>query len=360
MMTNRILRIGIEDGFATELQGGIGRYTCSLYEQLHISGRCQPQLIPKPLPRILPRTFRRAVYIGWVNWYSFLVAPRMYDVLHFTNYLVPKLSQRLPCVVTFHDLAVWQVPQSFPAAYVNYQKKVISNAARHASIVITVSESMRAEIAKHFNIQPSKLFVVGNISPLSKKISSVRQLPTTSALTILGVGRIEKRKNWTTLIRATAYLVKKGLDVRVVLVGNPGYGYGEVLKVIEKLKVHDFVQIFNGASDKWLSEQYEQAHLFVFPSLYEGFGIPVLEAMSHGLPVVASDISTNRELLGDEAVFFPPTDHHMLAESIERVLKSPSLYKRLSAAGIERARLWSPERFVSAHMEAYRAALAAF
>lgn len=359
-MTDRILRIGIEDGFATELQGGIGRYTHSLHEYLRTIDQCQSQLIPKPLPRILPRVFRRAAYIGWVNWYSFLIAPRMYDILHFTNYFVPKLSQRLPCVVTIHDLAVWQTPRSFPAAYVIYQKKVISHAVHRATAVITVSESMRTEIVKHFNIQTSKLFVVGNISPLSKKISSIRKLPETSDFTILGVGRIEKRKNWTMLVRAGACLIKRGLNVHIVLVGTPGYGYDEVLKAIEELKVHNSVRIVHGASDKWLSKQYEQAHLLAFPSLYEGFGIPILEAMAHGLPVVASDISTNRELLGDEGIFFPPTNHHMLAESIERILKSPSLYERLSAVGIERARLWTPERFVSAHIEAYRAALATF
>lgn len=355
-----LFKIGIEDGLSLGHLGGIGRYTRLLYDNLSSGSLAQLVLFRKDFLKPLPRKIRRLVYIFWANIYLPLLAHKYkLDIIHFTNYLVPMIQpKKTAYVVTIHDLAVWRVPDTFPPTYLLYLRRVITSAIQRASLILAVSQSVKQEICAHFGIDQERVVVVGNSSPLFNcpPTPEPKQLTRSHSPHLLSVGRIELRKNYVVLLDALLTLSQAGYRCYLTIVGSLGYGHEHVLDFIRRNNMAHAVQIRSNVSDNELRMLYEGADLFVYPSLYEGFGIPVLEAMSFGLPVVASDIQTNHELLGHAGIFFKPTNSQELAELIYLVLKTPKLYTQLSKLGKERASLWSPERFVERHLEAYKRA----
>lgn len=269
------------------------------------------------------------------------------DVIHFPHFNVP-LFYRKPFTVTIHDLTLslfagrkmrrWHHKLAY--------NLTIKSATRRAKKIIAVSRHTKKDIVKHLYIPDEKIQVVYNgVDPKFKLMRDLDKLtPTLKKYKIekpflLYTGVWRSHKNLPRLIEAFGILKReKRLDLQLVITGNPDPLHPEVKETVKNLRLKEDV-IFPGAvSEEELIYLYNAASIFVFPSLYEGFGLPVLEAMSCGTPVAASDTSSIPEVCGkDNAVFFNPKNTQEIAESITMLYKNVDLQVRLIERGLRRA-----------------------
>jgi glycosyltransferase involved in cell wall biosynthesis len=238
------------------------------------------------------------------------------DLVHCPTYYGP-VRPRLRSVVTVHDLAVWRHPDAFGEWTRRYVPRVIPAVLRAAVRIIAVSEFTASELEDVLRIPRERIAVVPN----GVDQAFTADGPRAEGDYVLAVGTLEPRKNLERTIRAAERL---GVELRVV--GERGWGG------VEPSGAH--VRWLGRLGDEELAEQYRGAHSVVYPSLYEGFGIPILEAMACGTPVVTSDRGAMREIAGDAAVLVDPLDIADIAHGIERAV---SEHAALREAGLRRA-----------------------
>jgi len=228
----------------------------------------------------------------------------------------------------------------------NWWERVVYKAAlemslKHADHVITVSEAVRDEVQGFYPMTPISVIYNGIDVEFFKKntqseLQEVRQRLGIPEHFLLAVGHFEKRKNYQNLVEAIGRLHALGHPVHLVIIGNDS---GEVRGIegrVEALNLSSHVHIFNGLTDDDVRCVYNLSELFVFPSSYEGFGIPILEAMASGRPVVLSDTPVFREITQNQGEYFPPHDPDAIADTIASILSSPEKQKRLVQYGTSR------------------------
>ncbi|HEX9077675.1 MAG TPA: glycosyltransferase family 1 protein, partial [Anaerolineae bacterium] len=272
------------------------------------------------------------------------------DLLHSPHYTMPFL---LPCasVVTFHDMTFFLYPQVHKAYKRLFFKSMIRLSAKRASAIIADSESTRRDILRVVPITPQKITAVPlGVSNMFKPmrtpgaLEEIRRRYQLPAKIILCVGELQARKNLATLIRAYDRLVQQGLTHSLVIAGRKGWMYDELFQAVQSLNLTDRV-IFTGyMPEQDLPLLYNVADVFVYPSLYEGFGLPVLEAMACGIPVVTTNVSSMPEITGDAGVLVDPYDVDYMADAIRRVVVDREIHAELECKGLERARMFSWER----------------
>jgi glycosyltransferase involved in cell wall biosynthesis len=262
--------------------------------------------------------------------------------------------------------------------------------ARRARAVITVSEAMRGEISEILQVPPEKIFVTypapaegfgppagwrtqppeadaaarpgpaardARTGAAGSKRSVESGLPPTPPY-ILFVGNVEPRKNLVRLLLAFDLLKSaSGLPHELLVAGGSGWKRGPILAAWSAMRHRDAVRFLRYVPAEDLPALYARASLFVFPSLYEGFGIPPLEAMRCGTPVVVSDIPVHREVHGEAALFVDPLDPQAIAGGMRRVLEDADCARALRERGADHARLYTWERTASATLEVYRRVL---
>lgn len=364
------MRVLLEDGFAVEKGTGVGRYTQSLANEL---GKCPGvSLLPQPARKLLrkvrPLGARRAVYAAWLETgFQGRIRKLSPDLIHFTNHLVPRARKsRARYVVTIHDLTSWRLPEAFSPFYVRYTRTIVPRAVRLADMVLCPSEAVRNEVISHFNLKPEFVRTAWNADSKLPELSTQAQEEISSRFRknlgirkpfILFVGTLERRKNVTTLIEAFARVAKEA-DLQLVLAGRFGYGFSEIEAAIQRQGCRERYVLTGYVSDEELSMLYTMAELFAYPSRYEGFGIPLVEAMSFGLPIVASRIPASEEVAGDAALYYAdPEDGSALAEQILTLLGSSTLGSELGSRGRHRAELFRWEQVIQMYMEAYQSCL---
>ncbi len=269
------------------------------------------------------------------------------DVIHFPHFNVP-LLYRKPFTVTIHDLTLslfagrkmrkWHHKLAY--------NLTIKSATKRAKKIVAVSEHTKKDIVKHLHIPKEKIQVVYNgVDPKFKLIRELEKLtPTLKKYKIekpflLYTGVWRSHKNLPRLIEAFNILRKeKRLDIQLVITGKPDPLHPEVKEAVKNLQLEEDV-IFTGiVSEEELIHLYNAASIFVFPSLYEGFGLPVLEAMSCGTPVAAANTSSIPEVCGkDNAVLFNPKNSQEIAESITMLYKNVEMQVALIERGIRRS-----------------------
>ena len=286
------------------------------------------------------------MYLAWLA--SGIPSARLrhaFDLVHFTNYHVaPRKPGRLRYAVTIHDLVPFRVPDTKSRTYTTYLRNSIAQALRMADVVFAVSCAVREEIIGELGASPDAVRVVyvpPTLTPLQApeaRAQLLRAFPELGAAPFaLFVGTLERRKNLVAFLDALSLLPSALADVRVVLAGRPGLGYPAIADAVARVNAHgQRVHILTHCSDDDLRALYSASEAFVFPSLYEGYGIPLLEAMQCGTPIVASDIPTSRELTRDAAVLVPPSAEG-LAEGLAAVLESSDLRRTLVDRGRVRA-----------------------
>lgn len=277
-----------------------------------------------------------------VFWYPFMLPRqaegRRLDVLHCTVYRAPLRRQRVPTIVTVHDLAVLRRPEAFPVWTRLYARSALRRTIRAARRVIAVSEFSRRETAELCGVDLDRIDVVPNaVAPVFRPAG-----PVSPGDYLLAVGTLEPRKNLPRAIEAAQIA---GVELRVV--GARGWGGVDVGGT--------GVRWLGRVSDEDLASLYRGARCLLYPSLYEGFGIPVAEAMACGTPVVTSRDSAMAEVAGTAAVLVDPTDAHSIAAGIEEAEASA---EQLSRRGLERAQLYTWSRAADAAVASYERACA--
>ncbi len=284
------------------------------------------------------------------------------DLLHLPATVAP-VRPGLPTVVTIHDLAVLRFPYLFRAWFRWYGRTVIPRAARAARKVITVSQASKQDICELLGLPPERVAVVPNgVDSLALARGSVEQvrsryaLPAAFALT---VGSLEPRKNMPRLLRAVTRLQQEPATRDLVLVhaGPRGWLEGEVLDALRKLRPRPAVRFLGYVPQEDLGPLYRAARLLVYPSLFEGFGLPVLEAMACGCPVVTSNCAALPEVAGDAAVLVDPGSEEAIAEGIRLLWADAELRARLASQGKQRAAAFTWEGAARATSAVYREAL---
>jgi len=364
-------KIVLEDGFSIQKGTGIGQHTLNLFHQLREFPEVDNvQLIEKPfLSRIPSVTLRRALYIAWLNsGLQSLLRRRKADIVHFTNYLVPALRlSSAKYVVTIHDLNAWRFPETLPRAYVSYIKWATTHAVKTADLIYTVSDAVKKEIAELFDINSERIRTVYNgiAQALWKtprksagEATAIKEKFGIKKDFLLFIGTIEERKNVITLVKAFEEL-RNCKDLQLVLVGRPGYGFSKLSKYLNEHHLRDEVILTGYVSEEDKIALYDLATIFVYPSLYEGFGIPLVEAMVRKVPIVASRISSTEEVAGDAAIYYSNDlfDHEALAEQILKVLENGTLRQELVKKGLQRTKEFSWERVGQRYVQAYREVL---
>lgn len=289
---------------------------------------------------------------------------RAIDVVHSPHHTAPVLTLGCRRVVTFHDLTFFILPERYPRARRLYFRSVSWTAAKVADRLICPSQVVMDDIVRLLHVSPAKVRPIAEAAapefrPLEDKAALERfrlkyLLPEHY---ILSVGSLEPGKNRTTLLKAFAKLRRQGIEHKLVVAGQRAWKYRDDLHLVEELDLKGDV-IFTGyIPEEEMPALYNAADLFVFPSLYEGFGLPVLEAMACGVPVVASNVSAIPEVAGDAALLIDPRDPDLLCDSLARVLKDDRLRATLRRRGLERAAQFSWEKAARETIEVYREAV---
>ena len=271
-------------------------------------------------------------------------------MVHEPHYVLPPLV-RCRSVVTIHDCIHLMFPQYLPGrlAYV-YAKGSMWSAARKANRILTVSEASKRDILRFFDVAPEKVSVIYNAiderflaPPNTAHMELVRQRYQLDHPFVLYVGNIKPHKNIQRLIDAFGRTRARGCqeDLKLVIIGDEISKYPALRQSVHKYKLDKHVRFLGFQPMETLAAFYRLARVFVFPSLYEGFGLPPLEAMACGTPVVTSNVSSLPEVAGGAALLVDPYDPEAIAAGICQALTDEPLRADLIARGLERARSFS-------------------
>lgn len=289
---------------------------------------------------------------------------RPVDLLH-VQYTAPPLAP-CPVVATIHDLSFEHLPETFKRRSRAQLRLTVRRTARMARAIIAPSEYSRRDLIETYELPPERV----NVTPLAAaphlapvtdegERRRVRELYGISGDYILAVGAIQPRKNLVRLIEAYTDLRDARRQAKLpqlLLVGRRGWLYGETLDAVD-LHSHDGDIRFTGyVRESDLPALYTDALCFVYPSYFEGFGLPVLEAMACGAPVIAGNRTSLPEVVGDAGLLVDPFDRSELAHAIGRIIDDASLRRKLRALGLERAREFSWRETARRTLEVYERA----
>src|SRR6266566_1122358 len=273
------------------------------------------------------------------------------DLCHYTNFLAPVYEQR-PYVVTIHDMSLDTLRNAHPLAKRLYTKRLVPHVARKARLIITNSEYSKWEIVRCLGISEDRI----RVTPLA---ASPEFMPVPARLSanpyFLYVGNLEPRKNLERLIEAFARIPQK--EHQLVIVGNPWYHGKAAEQKARSLGLNGRVKFMGYVPREDLPALFSGAAAFVYPSLLEGFGLPVVEAMACGAPVITSDNSSMKEVAGEAAVLVDPRNVREMTEAMTRVAEDQSLRQELSAKGLKRAGEFSWRKTAELTVQTYREAL---
>jgi len=271
----------------------------------------------------------------------------------------------LKTVITIHDLAHEHYPEMVPAHFFHYLKRKLPEDVRKASLIIAVSQSAKNDIVKFLDIPGEKIRVIYNgvdhsfrFIRDSEALEQIKRKYHLPERFILYVGAIQPRKNIAGLIKAYHLLVQKpDFKHHLVIAGGVGWKKGEIYRLVEELDLRKWITFTGAILPADLPILYNLSEAFLFPSFYEGFGLPVLEAMACGVPVVTSNVSALPEVAGDAALYVNPHAVDEMAEGILRILSDEDLRKRCITKGLQQAKLFTWERCAAETLQAFKETL---
>lgn len=359
--------IGIDGNEANvDKQVGVSVYTLSMlkYFSKQASQELQFKIYLKNMPRdLLPKSsqyFQYVVVNGPVLWSQIFLPLKLFmqkdiDVFFSPAHYTPRFCP-VPLVTTIHDLSYFYYPEEFLRKDLYKLQNWTKRAIEQSKKIIAVSKNTKKDILKFYQIPEEKVEVIYNgfeksVSPNKSTIkSTLEKYGLKSEKYILYVGTLQPRKNLTILIDGFQKISETEKDWKLVLVGKKGWLYDDVYSLVTAVKLKDKVIFTDYIPDEEVAALYMQAFCFVLPSLYEGFGIPILEAMSYGCPVITSINSSLPEIGGDACLYLTPNDVHDLVEEIES-LKDEKLRSDMIKKGKERVKQFSWEKSAKETLE---------
>ncbi len=269
------------------------------------------------------------------------------DVLFVSAHTIPFLpiKKKVKVVVTVHDVGFKRFPELYKKIQYWYHQLTMLKIKKRADVILTISEFSKSEIIELYHVDPKKIAVImlGYDEKKYFPISS-EEVINKDGLTkpyLFYIGRLEKKKNILNMIKAFAMAKKDYPDLHLALAGAHGYGFEEMQELIKELKVEDSVKILGYLQEQEAAAILGGAELMLFTTLYEGFGLPILEGMASGAPVLASDLPPHHEVGGEAAIYSDPYDPEDMAEKIKMVLGNSELRQKLSVAGLEQVKQFS-------------------
>lgn len=363
--------IGIDASSAAKpVRTGVEQYAFQLIQRLKTHALAEgervrlysPLALPAPLGE-LPTGWESAVLDwrfskGWmrlrVGWE---MRQRPPDVLFVPSQGLPLFTPRIKgraTVTTIHDLGFLRAPALYDPSDVRRLRSATARSVRLATRILTVSEFSKREIMDVYRVPAGRITVTplaadtAAFHPLAEdEVRRVRDAYRLGPHYFLCVGRIERKKNPLTAVRAFEMFKERrgaGDPYELVFVGSPGFGFDEVKRYLQFHPLRDHVRFLPYLPEAEVAALMNGATAFLFPSWYEGFGIPSVEAMACGTAVIASDIPVHREVLGDAALFVPPSQTEAWAEAMRRVVEESGLRANLRERGPKRATLYSWEK----------------
>lgn len=372
------MRIGVDYTAAINQSAGIGRFVRCLFEAvtridqqneyvlLHAApepGR--PVQVPSG-PNVSRRELRFRERVMNALWHrlnvplpvDLLTGP--IDIFHAPDFVLPPV-RHAKTILTIHDLAFLLHPECADQRLRAYLEQVVPRSVARADYIIADSENTRNDVICLLDADPDRVFVIpGGVEPRfrpasSESVADVRQAYGLDGPYILAVGVIEPRKNFPRLIEAyTRFRRKAGFRHQLVIAGGRGWLSDETFREAERSAYSGDIRFTGFVPEERLPALYTGADVFAYPSLYEGFGLPVLEAMACGTPVICANTSSLPEFAGDAAVLIPPDDPGAIANALETVCGEDGLRHQLHERGYARAREYRWERSAEMLLELYR------
>ncbi len=374
------MRVCLDVSPAVHRRAGLGRYAQELSAALLEVDAENEYLIFFNRPRAArvepPLHSLRRLTVAWSNkpWrmsallahFAGLSQDRLFpgvDLFHATDHLLPRFS-RVRSVFTLHDLAFRLYPETHTALNRWFLNVMMPRFLQAADAVIAVSEHTKRDALRAYNLDEAKVRVIyEGVNPRFRPappeaVAVIRRKYGLPERFILSVGTIEPRKNLETALAAYRTLKEGGAAHRLVIAGKKGWLYRGFFRRLREEGLEGEVVFLGFVPDDDLPPLYGGADLFLFPSLYEGFGLPPLEAMACGAPVICSDSSSLPEVVGDAALLVPPLEVRAWAEALRRLLGDADLRADLQARGLARAREFSWARAARATVEVYQQVMA--
>lgn len=364
------MRIGIDARMAYYTQAGIGQYIRRLIEGLSRIDIAEEIVLlqsRKDQPIVLNHSAfrRRSLWTPSHNRFEQITLPieialTRLQVLHSPDF-IPPLRRNCRSVITVHDLAFLRFPHFLTRESARYYSQ-IDQAVRRTDHIIAVSESTRQDIIQLLGVPEEKITVIHEAAhPCFRPIDDPDALAATRARYnlsdpfILTVSTIEPRKNLVTLLRAfRAFLEKSPRPAQLAIVGKPGWLYEDVFHTVEALGLQDAVRFLGRVPPEELIYLYNAAAVHVHPALYEGFGLPPLEAMACGTPTIVSNVSSLPEVVGDAGLLVDPQDEGEWAAAMARVLSDTELSAQMRTRGLSQAGRFSVEKMARETLAVYR------
>jgi glycosyltransferase involved in cell wall biosynthesis len=367
------MRIAFDGTTLTPGRTGVGYYSEHLLHHLaqevqHTGDELvvvsnQPIDTTHPLPRhvTVHSRSRFPLRIAWMQMLAGRVLDDIgADVAHFTNGMVP-LGTGAARVVTIHDMSLKLYPECHPLRRRVINRPLISVAARVADAVVAVSNSARDDLLRFHNIPAERVNVVPEAAgpdfrPIRDRVlrARIRLRYGLPERFVLYVGAIEPRKNLPRLVEAFAQARRRGIPHELVCVGPYGWSSRDLYDQVNRLGLRRIVHFTGYVPAEDLPTIYSLSEFFVFPSMYEGFGLPVIEAMACGTPVITSNTSSLLEIAGDAAETADPLDADALAAALVTLATSRDRRCELAARGVERAQQYSWTRTAKEMLALYR------
>lgn len=370
------MRIGLDGSPLAQVKTGVGHYTYELATALARHSPSDHFELLSHLPfdsaalhdgqdRIDNLTFI-APNINWLtkHWWTIglprYLGKRKLDLFHGTNYDVPVMS-RCPTVLTIHDLSLLLHSSTHERRRVRRARRRLPIMARLASMIIVPTLSIRDEVCAHLGVAVEKTRVVPYaprrvFTPVKddESVQLIKRLGIEGDF-LLYVGTIEPRKDLITLVRAFETVLESGPgQLQLVLVGKKGWLTDEFFNYLERSPARERTILTGYIDDLDIARLYSVCTLMIFPAIYEGGGLPPLEAMACGAAVITTNTPAISEMVGDAAKLFPAQDHQELARCIVELLNDERQRKELSRRGLERAAQFTWERTATLTYDVYR------
>lgn len=359
------MKIGINARYLQKETSGIINYLLNLIINLKKIDRQNEYILffgnDKPVPaEVLCDNFKsdipsmptnsQIMRVLWEHLYLPVAIKKLkIDVFHEPSFIAP-VFKKCPTVITIYDLAFLYYPKCFTRRNVMYFKAMLAGSINRADAIIAISENTKKDIINHFKVHPDKIKVIyGGVDAFfrivnnAEETSRVKRKFNITKEYILNVSLISPRKNLISLLKSFKKLREdKNIDCQLVIAGGKGWRYKDIFKMVRLLELDNNIIFTDYVSNEELLHLYNNAMLFAYPSLYEGFGLPILEAMACGCPVVSSSTSSIPEVCADAAMLVNPESIDDLTEAIYIMITEDSIKQVYKKKGLERIKyfLW--------------------